>query len=435
MFGLLGLTNHLTPAKILRRPYTRKKRTKTIKQDKQETNSEPKEQGKQVEQSKQEEKLTHIEKLPSFIFGEPISWNTGETPIVLRGKLNTLYKKKIKEVLLKSRQKYRPMSTEDLQKAHGFVSKIGDCMSNNPHYKTIINGQIFEEDMSPIINLKMKCSYPMSQSDLTRIKNNAEFGKKGIKNFIEPTEVILRKKLINLYENIDSLDVTSKEFIEIEDLILKLSTRFMQNDWGYKYEWVDVEKWRRLLLLKIDFNGNIGEIGLMERTGLNYIFGNTDSKYVLHNGLLLNDEDVFFLELSSSPLPVMSSALFGNRYIMPDRKSGINYLIKEKRDFMDSFLRKDEIVVEDDRSIGPALPGTISSFLNNDDTMNMGTASTTMKKKTKKERDRIIKKTRRKNGPKTGGRRKNKSRRKSKSRRKNKSRRKSKSRRKKSLNN
>ena len=426
MFGLLGLANHLTPAKILRRPYTRKKRTKTIKQDKQETNSEPKEQGKQEEQSKQEEKLTHlthIEKLPSFIFGEPISWNTGETPIVLRGKLNTLYKKKIKEVLLKSRQKYRPMSTEDLQKAHGFVSKIGDCMSNNPHYKTIVNGQIFEEDTSPIINLKMKCSYPMSQSDLTRIKNNAEFGKKGINNFIEPTEVILRKKLINLYENIDSLDVTSKEFIEIEDLILKLSTRFMQNDWEYKYERVDAEKWRRLLLLKIDFNENIDLYNNhVERAGLNYIFGNTDSRYVLHNGLLLNDEDVFFLELSSGPQPVVSGVW--SRYHYLGRESGINYLIKEKRDFMDSFLRKDEIVVEDDRSMGPALPGTISSFLNNDDTMNMGTASTTMKKKTKKERDRIIKKTRRKNGPKTGGRRKNKSRRKNKLRRKNKSRRK-----------
>ena len=221
MIGLFGLTKHLAPTKILRRRHTRKKGTKMKKQNKQEEqpqqekhegHSKQEEQKQQKQQREKSSSLSYIEKLPSFIFGEPISWNTGESPVILRGKLNTLYKKKIKEILLKSRQKYRPMSPEDLQKAHDFrvVSRIGDCMSNNPHYKTVINGQIFEEDVLPIVDLRMKCGYLMSQSDLTQFKNNAEFGKKGIKIFIEPTEVILRKKLINLYENIDSIDVTSK---------------------------------------------------------------------------------------------------------------------------------------------------------------------------------------------------------------------------------
>jgi len=445
--SLLGLTKYLNPIGIIRGRDTRKKGTKMKKQSKQE---------EQEQQRENPSSLSYIEKLPSFIFGEPVSWKTGETPIFLGNKLNTLYNKKIKKILRESRQKYRPMSLEDLQKAQifGVVDRVGDRRHRWEHMgRAIINDQIFEEDNASLVKLAIRSGWDATQSDLDDFKNLAKFGPKGINRFIEPTEAILREKLIKLYKNLDSLDVTSKEWIEIEDLILKLSTRFTDG-WNHKYDGVGEEKIRRLLLLKMDFNENI-DLNKQLPMGLDYIFGNTDNKYVLHNGLLLNNEDVFFLELSRNPQHVKRH-IFGKKgkrlhadnrfWHSPERKSGINYLIKEKRDFIDSFLRKDEIVVEGDRSIAPPLPGTVlgvwpthvqnamgktpagirvlgAGFLNNDDTMNIGAASKNMRKKTKQERYRIIKKTkRRKKGTKLGGKKKNKLIIKQKSRRKNKSR-------------
>lgn len=132
----------------------------------------------------------------------------------------------------------------------------------------------------------MKCCQPMSQVALDEIKHYAEIDEDGIKNFTEPTEEKLRKKLIYLYDNIESIDVTSKEFIEIEDLILQLSTYFMwdgNNPQSRQFSSHGLGKigtqWLRKLLISSDEP-----------------FDETRSEWL--NGLILDDKDVFFLELT-----------------------------------------------------------------------------------------------------------------------------------------
>lgn len=331
---------------------------------------------------------TPFERLPSFIFGEPISWNTGETHPAIEKKIYNLYEKKITEMLLASRKNYIPIPKDYLEEL-----KFQERNQNTEQVKlykiAIINTS--DSDEEQFFTRHIKVSYPFSLRSNTQYRLNPgeiagirEDASMLVETSILSMEEDLRKKLINLYKEISlgEFDVKSDEFKEIENLIMRLAGS----------DWV----WQRQLpytVVRIDDRSwDIADAAAAVKDGYlpKYYFEildgpvpqtwgkSQDGKHMLHlsNGIKLNDGTVLFFKLPNWVL--------GTR-------SNIISLIMEKKNFVDSLNRNDVVEHKSGKSTAAPITG-IAAFLDPKDVNNMAVASKNTNKQTRKQRDHAFKK-------------------------------------------
>lgn len=282
---------------------------------------------------------TRIEKMRSNIFGETRSWYTGETPFHIKKEINNEYKKKIKEKLLESLKKYTPVPCELLET---FRITVREQDENNPNgfkWAIINDDEIFKKKWG---TFSFKRNAEMHPDDKAQYIDKMKIAvEQVVESSILNKEESLREKLIKLYENIDNLDVTSDEFVEVERLIIELSRP-------------GKEIWKRMM-----FSDNI----------------EPDQDYTLsrnlRNAIKLNDDIVFFFELDERC------------------ENGINQMLMEKRKFM-KLINSDAVEHESGKST--SLPLGVLSFLDTTDMMNVGTFSKIMNTKTRSTRQHIFQK-------------------------------------------
>ena len=289
--------------------------------------------------------ITSIENLNSNIFGETRSWYTGETPFHIKKEINNEYKKKIKEKLLESLKKYTPVPCELLET---FRITVQEQDKNNPNgfkWAIINDDEIFKKKWG---TFSFKRNAEMHPEDKAQYIDNMKIAvEQVVESSILNKEESLREKLIKLYENIDNLDVTSDEFVEVERLIIELSRP-------------GKEIWKRMM-----FSDNI----------------EPDQDYTLsrnlRNAIKLKDDIVFFFEL-------------GERC-----ENGINQMLMEKRKFM-KLINSDAVEHQSGKST--SLPLGVLSFLTPTEMMNVGTTSKIMNTKTRNTRQHIFQKKKNKKG-------------------------------------